>query len=360
MSVHVTIVTHDLAENALGRAYCLWLVCRHLGHVVRVVGPQRGPFWPPLLDSEFSEDCWRVARWPERDGDFEFALARSDLVIAVKTWPASLGAALSTCRRVGTPLVVDIDEDDYNALLGLDANAARRAKSAIRLPMRGTSPLAFKRLQKVAREDALLRFVSSPTLLDRFPNSIVVPHARPISPFPRKHRPGPLSVAFVGTIRQHKGVETLREAVNRLGGDVQLVVTASPPRDAQPNEHWIGVTSLESGRAVLATCDVLVAASTQGGYGATQVPAKLIDAMSVGVVPVGSDTPPIRWALDDGKAGVLLESNSPASISGALASLLDANERNRLSGYGHSYARRHYSVDAVARTVGPALEKAAQ
>lgn len=344
----------------MGRAYCLWLACRHLGHEVKVLGPQRGPFWRPLQGTDFQNDCRAVSRWPLRHPSFEREIAASDLVIAVKTWPASFGSGLVISRRLGLPLLLDIDEDDYGALLGPDAGAMRRVKSLARMPSRGTSPRAFSALQLAAKDQQIVRLVSNPALLKIFPSSNVVPHVRPVAERPRQHVDENLRVAFIGTLRAHKGLVRLRRATSSLDGEVRLVITAPPPRDASPHEEWVGVTSLERGRAILSACDVLVTASSLEGYGVTQLPAKLIDAMSLGVVGVGTDTLPIRWALENGDAGILLRGDSTEALAKALKDLTNPALRRRLSERAHLRARDTFSVPAVADTVRHALSQASK
>jgi glycosyltransferase involved in cell wall biosynthesis len=355
----VVILSHDLAENAVGRAYCLWLLCRRLGHQVRIVGPSRGPLWSPLADDPFASDCVPVGRWPDRDKRFWREVGRADLLIAVKTWPASFGAALEASRRLQVPLMLDVDEDDYGALVGESAASPTRVRSRMRATQRGTSIRRFTRLQSLAQQQSQVTLVSSPALLERYPGAYVVPHPRPIADSPREHRAGIVRVGYIGTIRRHKGFKLIREAVSTLADEgVELVVSAFPPRDAQPYEDWRGPTSVSEGRRLLSSCDAVVVPSHPGGYGATQLPAKLIDGLSLGLAAIGSDTPPIRWALDEGRAGLLLDRTTTQSVITALRSLRDPKARAQLGFVGYERARATFSLDAVSATMRLASARA--
>ena len=96
----------------------------------------------------------------------------------------------------------------------------------------------------------------------------------------------------MGSVRPHKGVELLREAVEHAG-DMRLTITDDPPPSARPNENWTGLTSLAVGLELVNRADIVAIPSLPWIYG-YQLPVKLIDAMLAGRAIVASDLPPIR------------------------------------------------------------------
>jgi glycosyltransferase involved in cell wall biosynthesis len=328
------------ARNSLGRAYCLWLLGRELGWQVTPVTPPGGDLWPPLAGSEFARAC---RTWDDPIGDH-------DLVVAVKMVHGSLGEAGHHADRTGSPLLLDIDEPDWEARYGY--TGAQRLRVASAMLRRGRSPLPSRRLRARARR--AVRTVSNPSLLDLWPG-VVVPHVRePRAVAPLTWEPGRLRVAFVGTPRSHKGLEQLRTAVSRVPG-AMLSVTAPPPADARPHEVWLGAGTMEEGAALLDRSDVSVVPSTETPFARAQLPVKIIDAMMAGRAVVASDLPPIRWALGD--AGVLVRPGSVAELTRALERLTHDDS----TGVAHLGARaRERAIDRFTpEAVAPAFASAA-
>lgn len=101
---------------------------------------------------------------------------------------------------------------------------------------------------------------------------------------------------------------------------------------------------------LLASCDVAVLPGTNE-YGH---PMKLLDYSAAGLPLVAPDLPPVREALSDVLAGVLLSAGvlfsagDAASLTGALARLVDAPELRRRLG-GHALARVARGVEWADR-----------
>ena len=272
-------------------------------------------------------------------------LARSsDLLLAVKPVENSFGLGRLLSSATGTPLLLDVDDPD------IEVRTTWRPWHE-RLPRRVLQP-RYRRLTALKRHALRTPTLVSNPELRRVYGGVVVPHVRPSSPPPgRAPSPGGTTVRFVGSPRGHKGVEQLRAAVARLAGDgFRLEVTAPAPADARPWEGWLGTTTLEEGRELVRTADVVAVPSLAGGWSPAQLPAKLVDAMMAGVPVVASDVGPIAWALGDG--GVLVPPGDVDALAAGLASLADPAVRERLGRAGRARAVETFSVEAVA----PAFE----
>lgn len=298
------------AGNCQGRAYCLWLIARYLGWGLVPVAPPRTDLWPPLSGTEFASSFITLDLLTD-----EVAHA-ADAFIAYQPLPETFAVARHIARRVGgKPIVVDIDEPHWEQRYGY--TPLGRARVAAGMLRRLRNPLPYHRLRWAVRD--VPKLLSNPALEDLYDGSIV-PHVRePASPSPWPDD-RTLRIAFVGTVRPHKGVDLLRQAVARLAG-VHLTVTADPPADARPREAWIGETSLADGRRLLDNHHAIAVFSGDTPWGRRQLPVKVIDGMMSGRLVIASDLPPITWALGD--IGVLAAAGDVNALTEQIARVRD-------------------------------------
>jgi hypothetical protein len=333
----VTFIAENQEANSLGRIYCLWLITEHLGWTSRTLALQGTKVWEPLADSSFAETIERV---PQK------SLERSvppdtDLIIACKPLPGSLGAAIPVARRRCLPLLVDVDDPDLEMRLRTGRPLAGLLRS-LRHPRR---TLADLRLRRMAR--LLPSIVSNPWLQQRYGGAIV-PHVRPELSAGDPPTGAHPRVVFVGTNHRHKGVDLLRRAVGRLAVPYgyTLTVTDVPPSDAHPWETWTGSTSLEDGLQLVRDADIVALPSRATRQAEGQLPAKLIDAMMLGRAIAVSDVQPMPWAVAD--TSIIFDSNSREAVEGALLALLEPAERESLGARARHRALTEFSVATVA------------
>jgi glycosyltransferase involved in cell wall biosynthesis len=343
----VAFLAHTVTGNALGRTYSLWLLAEELGWESRVHVPRMDTIWAPLQD----EPEFRSCLTPGLEG-----ITSADVLVAVKPLLGSFGTALMVRARTGQPLVLDVDDPDWEWAYGFAPRRARRR--ALRRTIRGRPAFPVDRL--VTRRQHLAAYrefrlgaearriravtISNPTLAAWYPGEIV-PHVRRPGPAPTVPAGHALRVAFVGTPRRHKGIEVLRAAAQAVDG-VHLVVTADPPPDAAPNEEWVGQTTLEAGLRIVDEADVIALPSLDADYAPYQLPVKLIDAMVAGRPIVASDLPPLRWAAEG--AALFVPPGDVESLAAALRSLQDGALRERLGRHGREAALARFTPEAVA------------
>jgi glycosyltransferase involved in cell wall biosynthesis len=335
------IVTPNLRDNSTGRAYVWWLLAKHLGWEVRVISFAGDEVWAPLRDTDFSRSCERSpSRGARRAGLVRRMAASVDVVVAVKPLPASLGVALSARRRTPFPLIVDIDDPDLEARLS-GGTVARRVLWRIRY-------FAFwirvRAIRNLSTRAAIA--VSNPVLQRKYGGTLL-PHARHDPGEGEPHTSHELRIAFVGTVRSHKGIDVLRDAFAELGDDgSRLVLTASPPPDARVGEEWVGEGSLAEGERLVAGSDVVALPSLAGTFAEGQLPAKLIDAMIRGRAVVVSAIEPMPWAVDI--QSLCVPPGSARALADALISLRDPDTRADVGRRLRERALREFSVPALA------------
>lgn len=352
--MHVLFVTPDLSSNSLGRTYCLWRLAQHLGWTSDVVATEGETVWPPLEGSAFVAECHLLSGSDDEvDAELDRLARFCDVIVAVKPLRSSLGVADLVGRRVGIPVVVDIDDPDLSAALSLEHAGRRWAKAILK-------PRQSHRLRALLRLTRRHRVLVSNPVLQRIHGGTLIPHVRDDPGAGHPHVSNRLSVAFVGTNRRHKGARELRAAVAGLQDvlPVSLTVTDDPPGDARPWEDWIGMTGLARGVELVSASDVVVLPSRRTAFARGQLPAKLMDAMLAGRAVAVSDIEPMPWAL--GGTGLVIRPGSVASIRRALVQLSNPDLRRDLGDRARARALALFTVAAVAPAFAEALTAAVE
>ena len=341
----VVFFTPDIADNSLGRTYCLWLLAQSLGWNVAVVSTKGDRVWPPLADTPISDDCF-VLR--EEDLATHDLLREADLFIAVKPLTDSFGVAERLSHRLDKPLLLDIDDPDLEAQLSW-ARPLRRAAKGV---LRRSRIQEIKRL--VRRTRSVPHIVSNPVLQARYGGPII-PHIRVDPGRGALHVSRTPSIAFVGSNRPHKGVDLLRAAVERVQDlGYTLTVTDTAPADARSWETWTGSTSIEGGLSIVSGADIVVIPSLDVPFAHGQLPAKLMDAMFMGRAIVVSSIEPMPWALAG--TGLTIQPGSVQAIESALRELADPDLRSNLGNSAREHAIRTFGRSPSDAT----LDKCAQ
>ena len=334
----LTLIAESQEQNSLGRAYCLWLLARQLGWSVNVLTTHGERIWEPLANSDFARDVSRVAA-----DELESAVSTdTDLLIAVKPLPASLGEASNLAQRLRLPILVDIDDPD----LEVRRRSGMPVAAALRWLRRPKRSLVDVRLARLAR--TLPSLVSNPWLQTRYGGTLI-PHTRlPMVPSTLRDS-SDLRVAFVGTRHRHKGVDVLRAAIDSLQSDGQsaeLVITDDPPGDAKHWERWVGRTSLEEGLSLARDADVIAIPSLNVRHARGQLPVKLIDALMLGRAVIVSDVEPLPWAV--GGAGLIVPAGDASALAEALRRLRVPATRRRLGDLAVRRAQEEFSIGVLA------------
>ena len=344
----VCLVTPGLDDNSLGRTYSLWLLCRAAGWGTRVLSlAAAADVWDPLRGTDFADACESMPiTEPRSDARILQALDESDLIIAIKAIPESLGL-VARYLRGRTNVLLDMDDPDVEA-----ATVWLRPGERIRA-MRQLRYWQLRRCNYLRR--AYPALVSNPILQDMY-GGAVVPHVRIDPGKGREQTAGAPVVAFVGTAKPHKGIDVLRAAVSSLAPEgYRLIVTAPAPDDAQAHERWCGFTSLEEGLRLAATADIVAIPSLAGGYARAQFPVKVVDALLAARPIVASDVGPMRWAV--GRGALLVPPGDAHALAGALTSLGDPARRSALGAAGRTHALACFTVPAVLPNFLTATEK---
>ncbi len=325
--MRIDVLCYNLSNNALGRAYLLADLLRRQGHRSRIVGLQLGDsVWGPLKDCDIETVAIRSgARYPDVLGSLGKLLAVLDCEVALASKPrvSSFGAALLKRMRPGSGLKILLDIDDWEAGLERPSSGVkflRRLPETINVDSL-YDPLAMGRLTGLA--DGI---TVSTTFLQKKYGGRLLPHVRDTDFLdPSKYDRGALRaalgldgefvIAFLGSIRRHKGVELLLSILPRLepmNARLLLVGTGSidpalrdimnrrkkyilerpefPYRDL-PKFHMVA--------------DLVVLPQMDTPFGRAQLPMKLLDAMAMARPVISTNVSDIPALLEG--CGVVLE-----------------------------------------------------
>jgi glycosyltransferase involved in cell wall biosynthesis len=331
----VVVVCSQLNRNPAGRAHTLLLTYQQLGYSVDLLGsyfplPNQAPvLWEPLqsLDlpvhavvvNDHSQFFWQA---------WELVLQHpADLVHLSKPRLPAVVFGLLYKLIWGAAVLMDIDDEEL-CFVGerepISVDALKREQGQLPPPDKLLGPLWTRLAVDLGqRFDGIT--VANTALQQRY-GGTVIPHGRdpqqlrPITAIKRsfaRRRYGipedAKVVLFFGTARRHKGLLEVAAAVATLPEALQpLFVLAGAIPDPKlqqeleallPPERLrlLGNQPFEQARDILALADLEVLFSS-GEVAAFQSPAKLSDALAVGLPVLVSEAAPLQEATERGWA----------------------------------------------------------
>ena len=330
----VSILSPDLAGNAIGRAYVLAKLLQD-DFDVHIVAHGEGKVWGPIREDPTVEyrpfHRGRAAGFVADSRRTVRRLVDGHLILAVKPLLPSFGLGLTARRVLRRPLLLDIDDWEIGflsdsvywevRLLGHQWFAATG------------SPLYTRLLDRVtARADAVT--VSNRFLQQRY-GGTWVPHARDARAFrrtPGQSGDGVPTVLFLGTARSNKGLDVLLAAWPRVTHPAaRLRIVGTPPdapiiralrARADHRVSFEGPVPFDQMPDLVTSAGVVVIPQQAGAASVGQLPAKLMDAMAAGrpVVSTAVGDIPVWLA---GGAGVIVPAGDPAALGAAIHRVLD-------------------------------------
>jgi len=370
----ISVLCFDISGNAAGRADLLARLLQPLGSV-EVIGPRSGPgVWNPVAGGPVRYASVPARRMPAFLASMAELTRRADgdLIYASKTRLASAGVGYLK-RVVGKrPLLLDIDDWEVGFYLG--AGFWGTLGRTLNLGNPSGLPWTWLCERLTGLADSVT--VASRFLQQRFGGTLI-PHARDTDVL----RPGCADAAagrrrlgvgeqrlvmFIGTPRDHKGLDDLATAVASLGrADVALaVVGAAAPSAAGrrilgrcPSATLVPWVPFDQLPALLSAADVVAVPQRATPATVGQVPAKIFDAMALGRPVISTRVSMIPEILDG--CGLLVEPGDVSGLAAAILRLLD--NRAEAEAFGARARERcveRYSFHAARRELFPLIERA--
>lgn len=321
------VVCWDLAHNPSARAFVIYELLRK-DWDVDLVGPMWSRYgtsiWEPLQQNELSIRSFQCLNVSEFVPKAE-ALAASqhyDLVCVCKPRLPSLYLGALIKEASGCPLILDIDDHELSFFKDDTIASAEEFKASLHAALHEPfEELATRYAQNlVPAADALI--VSNVALRERFGGHIVR-HARDESSFRNsrerrelaRHKlgiaPTDFALIFIGTPRPHKGVVEVAEALNELNDPDLVFHIVGTIRDETFKSRLESYTKarivLHPDCAFSELPDLLAGADlvpliqdVDHAISQYQIPAKISDALSLGIPVVATRTPPLEDLIASG------------------------------------------------------------
>ena len=365
----ISILCFDLSDNAAGRAHLLAQLLAPIA-AVEVVGPRHGEgVWPPVADNGVRYVGVPVGRLPRFAGALPALLraADGDLLYASKPRLGSAGVGLLKRRLGHRPLLLDIDDWEVGFFLRGGAwGTAGRA-----LNWGNPRGLPWTWLMERAAHAADRITVASRFLQERF-GGILIPHVRDTDAWrPGMTDPGEIRkrlgaadkriVMFLGTAREHKGVDDLAAGVEGLRRpDLVLALVGTDPASPggrrllarYPGLRLVPPIPFAEVPRYVEAADVIAVPQRDSPDTRGQVPAKLFDAMAMARPIVSTGVSMIPEILEG--CGLVVPPGDSAALGAAIARLADDH---RLAGDLGARARarcvERYSFTAARRDLFP-------
>ncbi len=352
----VSILCHTLSGNAFGRAHVLAQLLRDDFDVEIVAACRPGDLvWAPVRGRcEFPIRRWTPWSYPgylAHAPSIARTLVGGEVIYAVKPHLSSLGLGLTARRVLGRPLIADVDDWE----LGFSSLSRDIALAPWAL-LSAASALHTRRMSAaVRRADAVT--VSNTFLYERY-GGAWIPHARAEHPaLATVSSHGLPTVVFAGTPRRHKGLRDLLAAFDALKRPAQLRIiggTLDPSLVEQvaarknPRISIEPPVPMDALFGILASADVIVIPQSDSPASRGQLPAKLLDAMSVGKAIVSTAVGDIpRWLADG--AGVVVPPGDVHALGGAIDELLADPPRRTQLGERARERFREYGTPEIVR-----------
>jgi glycosyltransferase involved in cell wall biosynthesis len=351
--VKISILSPDLSNNCLGRAYLLAKILKRR-YQIEIVGPIFGEgIWEPVANDKgikYKSVKLSGRFKPYRQISELIKQIDGDVIYASKPLFTSFGIGMLRKLKRKKTLILDID--DWQ--MGIIKEKYKNKSFTQYLKLLISSAIRFYSMNSYWNNlisEKLINFADEITVSNNFLkkkfNATIVWHGRDTNDFnPQKYDKNLLKekykiegtkkiVMFIGTLRPHKGVDDLIDAINIFKNkEVVLSIIGITNKDKfcekilkhakklLGNRFLVfGIQPFDKIPQFLAMADVVVIPQKKNLATIGQIPAKLFDAMAMAKAIIATDVSDIPEILDG--CGWVVEPENPEKLADAIKYVFD-------------------------------------
>ena len=339
----ISILNFDLSDNSLGRAYILGQALSEY-YDIEIIGPaKKGYIWEPLRDSDIKITKIPYGRLPFLLFKLPAILKKidGDVVYAVKPRFTSFGFGLLKKLFSNKPLILDID--DWEVGFYLRKGFLSRFSRFVHV----TNPngLFWTWLMQF-----FIRYADRVTTVSTFLKNKyggeIIPHAKDtdfLDPLRFNNDElkkelglaGKKIVMFLGTPRQHKGLEEAVEAVLMIDNPDLILMIVGASMDGRYEKKlqasrsgrffMTGFVPVKELPRYLMLSDVVIIPQRVTADTVGQIPSKIFDAMSMARPIISTRVSNIPEILAD--CGIIVNPEAPDELSSAIKQVIENPEK---------------------------------
>lgn len=377
----LAVLSWDVGHNPLGRANVLAeVMAEHFQ--VELWGAQFDRYgsrvWAPLRDTPVPINVFPGRPFPDHLAVMDAIASEIDadaIWVSKPRLPSLLLGALAKQQR-NRPLIVDVDDHEL-AFFGTDDGLA--LEDLLKMAGDDSLDLPFERAWTQACDPLIgaadLVTVSNTALQSRY-GGVIVPHARDESlfdpdRFDRAEARARLGISpdqrillFGGTPRIHKGVVEVLEALDRLADDRYRVIVFGTKEldELRPHigslDRWVIALPYQPFRSlpeVVAAADLAcVLQDPTHPVARYQMPAKITDALAMGVPCIVRSTPPLEPMIEAGALRAVVDGQPLHEAIDSVFADVEATERQVAR--GRELFASSMSYRSVAEALVPTIE----
>ncbi|NQZ63031.1 glycosyltransferase family 4 protein [Crocosphaera sp.] len=384
MKKKISVLAPDLSGGGGTRVYLLAEVLQKLNYDVKVVGCAfRQPLYPPP-PSYLTVEWIPGSDYPQFIGAIWQLLQKidGDIIYAVKPRPTSLGIAVLKKLQSRKPIILDIDDWEMSWFGGDNWRYYVKPKQLLRDIIKSDGVFRNPQYQWYLKwTHKLIKYADAITINTRFLSNkyggTYLPHGKDTERFnpenfsPEKSREkygmsDYKILMFPGTVRPHKGIEDILQAMDLLNReDLKLVLVGGRIiEDGYVNklinkwQRWIiklPQQSPEKMPEIVAAAHLIVVPQQLTKTSKAQFPIKLTDGMSMAKPILATKVGDIPEIL--GHTGYLVDPSSPEQLANKINWIFNHLEEAEKQGQkARERCIQAYSLDSMATILSQVLE----
>jgi len=267
-----------------------------------------------------------------------------DVIHAFKLLPHTgpVGAKISSER--GIPFVLSIDDYD-----------AAASKQTLKRYILKRAEASYKKADAITVASERLKKIYGGDIIYQVANEFVFNKKHDTTNFVKKYNlEGKFIIAHAGTFFDHKGIDILIRAVQKLNNKKLKLVLAGNSnierykKIAGGETLFTGKIPITEAAQLTQAADIYVIPTKNTPYAQAEIPAKIFEPMMAGKPIIASRVSDIPKILENGKCGILAEPGSVKSVADAIQYLIDnPGERKELGNNAQKRYKEKYSYKTI-------------